>query len=628
MDRDDSASGKTRVATQHGFTALRSGLRLGDRYTIEAIIAAGGFGITYVARHDGLDRVYAIKEHFPRQFAYRDGATLEVRPTDPQVFRWALDRFLEEGRSLARCKHPNIVDVTDVFEANGTAYMVLVYEEGQSLASWLKELARPPTQVEMDQLVDPLLDALGFVHANGLLHRDIAPDNIMVRRDGSPCLIDFGAARQAVAQRSRVMSTIVKTGFSPPEQYTTSGKAQGPWSDIYALGGTLYKCITGEVPPEATERVSDDELVPALVRLGASGSFRPGFLSGIDAALRLKQAERPQSAAAWRADLFAVPPTGLAPRLDEAVAEPAMGRETPPAASTFATRMRDLARRPSREIKATVAAIFAIALLAMGMSAAGFWPGSSRQPALPPQSSRPLPVPVEVEASRNAAAAAQRAAAEAAQRTAAEAAKSKAAEAAQREALAIQRVESEQRALKEKADAEQRQAAQAEAVRQRAEEAEKVRREEAEKRRADDAETRRAAEAEKQKAADIEASQQSDAQRRRTEEAETRKAAAEAEKRQAAETAARKKAAEQQRRAVEIEAQKKIDARERQAEERRKAAAAEQQRQAAAKPAKEPVKEVVKERAAKSCGCSDVCDKPSFYGWINRQLCEQCRAKC
>jgi len=298
--RPDAPLQTRREDAAHGFAALPSGTRLDNRYTIDSVIAAGGFGITYLARHDGLGRTFAIKEHFPRQFAYRDPASREVRSTDPGTYRWALDRFLQEGRSLSRCKHSNVIDVTDVFEANGTAYMVLVYEEGQSLKDWLAALGRPPTQTELDALLVPLLDALAYVHDQGLLHRDLAPDNIIIRPDGQPCLIDFGAARQVIAQRSEMMSAIVKTGFSPPEQYTSTGKAQGPWSDIYALGATLYNCVTGVVPQEATARAIEDELRPAARAAAAPEDYRPEFLAAIDRALRLKQAERPQTVAAWR----------------------------------------------------------------------------------------------------------------------------------------------------------------------------------------------------------------------------------------------------------------------------------------------------------------------------------------
>ena len=192
-----------RVETPHGFSALKIGSRLDGRYVVKSVIAAGGFGITYIAEHETLGTQYALKEHFPRQFAYRDGTTSEVRPSDPAIYSWALDRFLQEGRSLARCKHPNVVGVANVFKENGTAYMVLDYEEGHSFASWLKVLGRPQSQVEIDTILTPLLDALGYVHSQGLLHRDVAPDNIIIRANGQPCLIDFGAARQAIPSAHR-----------------------------------------------------------------------------------------------------------------------------------------------------------------------------------------------------------------------------------------------------------------------------------------------------------------------------------------------------------------------------------------------------------------------------------------
>jgi serine/threonine protein kinase len=295
-----------RLPTANGFSALPTGAVL-DRYRIDSVIAAGGFGITYLCHHVTLGKPYALKEHFPRQFAYREGTTSEVRPTDPDTFTWALGRFIDEGRSLARCTHPNVVGVADVFEANSTAYMVLDYEQGQSLKAWLDELGRPPTQDEIDRLLMPLLDALEYVHGQGLLHRDIAPDNIVIRPDGSPCLIDFGAARQAVAERSQIMSAVVKSGYSPPEQYTRSGRAQGPWTDIYALGATLYRAVTEATPQEAPERQIGDDLRPVAELVTEPARYRPGFLTAIDHALTLRPAERPQTVAAWRDQLFAKP---------------------------------------------------------------------------------------------------------------------------------------------------------------------------------------------------------------------------------------------------------------------------------------------------------------------------------
>jgi hypothetical protein len=294
--------GKDRAPTPDGTGALRAGMEL-ERYRVERVIGAGGFGITYLARHTTLGKPFALKEHFPRQFSYREGGSSTIRATEPETFSWSLGRFIEEGRALARLTHPGIVSVADVFEANGTAYMVLGYEEGQSLKSWLERQGRRPTQAEIDGLLGPLLDALAYVHGQGLLHRDIAPDNIMIRPDGAPCLIDFGAARQAIAERSQVMSAIVKGGFSPPEQYSRSGRAQGAWSDIYALGATLYLAVSGQMPPEALDRMAEDEL-RSLHALARRDSYRPGFLNAVDAALRLKPAERPQTISDWRKMLF------------------------------------------------------------------------------------------------------------------------------------------------------------------------------------------------------------------------------------------------------------------------------------------------------------------------------------
>src|SRR5262249_12106561 len=157
---------------------------------------------------------------------------------------------------------------------------------------------RPPTQEELDRIATSLLDALELLHGANFLHRDIAPDNILIRTDGTPVLLDFGAARRAVGEMSRSLTGIVKAGYSPQEQYATDGRLQGPWSDLYAFGATLYRAVAGEVPEEATLRVSDDRMQPAVQ--AAKGSYRPNFLASIDACLRPKFADRPQSVAELR----------------------------------------------------------------------------------------------------------------------------------------------------------------------------------------------------------------------------------------------------------------------------------------------------------------------------------------
>ena len=210
---------------------LTTGTRI-DHYVIDTVLGAGGFGITYLANHERLGKSFAIKEYFPEEFGFRQGKSVYPTASSGATFRWGLDRFLDEARALGRLKHPSIVDVVSIFEANQTAYMVCAYEEGISFRDWLASLGRPPSQPEIDKVLMPLLSAIEAVHANNLLHRDIAPDNILIRKNGSPVLIDFGAARESTRGRARGHSVIVKKGFSPPEQYSTDPGTQGPWTDI------------------------------------------------------------------------------------------------------------------------------------------------------------------------------------------------------------------------------------------------------------------------------------------------------------------------------------------------------------------------------------------------------------
>ena len=274
---------------------------LDGSYRIERVVGSGGFGITYEAEDINLGTLVAIKEYYPFDFGDRD-STMSVKPKSDrhrQTFDWGRSNFLQEARTLARFEHPSIVRVTRVFEANSTAYMVMRFEQGYSFEAWLGSLGRLPTQAELDSIVAPMLDALQMMHAENFLHRDIAPDNIIVRNDGTPVLLDFGAARRAVAEMSRTMTGIVKAGYSPHEQYSSDSRLQGPWSDLYALGGTLYRAVTGHPPEEATLRVDEDHMPPAAQVARKSG-YRPGFLSAIDACLKVRHSERPRSVAQLR----------------------------------------------------------------------------------------------------------------------------------------------------------------------------------------------------------------------------------------------------------------------------------------------------------------------------------------
>jgi TPR repeat protein len=273
---------------------------LDGSYRIEDVIGSGGFGVTYLAEDINLGNKFALKEYYPFDFGDRD-SRMSVKPKSERhkdTFEWGRASFLQEARMLARFRHPGIVRVTRVFEANSTAYMVMEFEEGKTFENWLKAIGRPPPQEELDRIAASILDALELMHSANFLHRDIAPDNILIRADGSPVLLDFGAARRAVGEMSRSLTGIVKAGYSPQEQYATDGRLQGPWSDLYALGATLYRAVAGQAPEEATLRISDDRTQSAVQ--AAKGSYRPSFLASIDACLRPKFADRPQSVAQLR----------------------------------------------------------------------------------------------------------------------------------------------------------------------------------------------------------------------------------------------------------------------------------------------------------------------------------------
>jgi WD40 repeat protein len=299
--------------------ALPSGTELVGDYRIERVLGAGGFGVTYLADEIALARLVTIKEYFPSDIAARTQG-IEAAPRSKDCasdYRWGLDRFIEEAQTLARFNHTNIVRVYRYFRANNTGYMVLHFEEGQSLKAWLKGLGRAPRQKELDTIVAPLLDALELIHKADFLHRDIAPDNIIIRKAGDPVLIDFGSARGEIASHTKTVSALVKPGYSPYEQYAETSRRQGPWTDIYALGATLYHAVTGKRPPDAPSRMVNDEFVSA--REQALGSYRAGFLKAIDRALALNIESRPQEIAAWRGDLLAPDPprTGWLNRLDK-----------------------------------------------------------------------------------------------------------------------------------------------------------------------------------------------------------------------------------------------------------------------------------------------------------------------
>ena len=316
--------------------ALPPGTRF-EEYRLDAVLGAGGFGITYRAYDANLEKFVAIKEYLPGEFAARTAASTVVphSSTDAQDYQWGLNRFLDEARTLARFDHPHLNKVYRFFEAKGTAYMVLEYIEGETLAGRLQREARLPEDV-LQRMLEEVLSGLEVVHDAGYVHRDIKPGNLMLRaEDGGAVLLDFGAARQAVGRRSQRLTTILTPGYAPIEQYDSKAEDVGPWSDVYALGMVAYRCISGagdaELPDAVTrareQRKGDEDLAPT-VEVG-KGQYSAKLLAAIDWAIEVDEEARPQGVGAWRQALTG---GGVRKGKTRAAGKPAKKVARPPAA--------------------------------------------------------------------------------------------------------------------------------------------------------------------------------------------------------------------------------------------------------------------------------------------------------
>ena len=304
-------------------------------YTLERVLGQGGFGITYLARDTNLDQPVAIKEYLPVDVATRRAdATVRSRSDDQaERYRWGLERFIREARTLARFDHPNIVRVHSVFEFNSTAYIVMRFEEGENLAALL-ERRRTLPEAELMRVLLPIMDGLELVHDASFIHRDIKPDNVHIRADGSPVLLDFGSARLALGH-ARTVTILVAPGYAPFEQYYSTGENQGPWTDIYGLGATCYRAISGIAPMDAIARSKGilgstrEILVPA--RAIGSGRYSERLLKAIDHALEFSENDRPQSLAEWRKELTG--PAAADPAATGPALRPSAPAAVPPAAA-------------------------------------------------------------------------------------------------------------------------------------------------------------------------------------------------------------------------------------------------------------------------------------------------------
>jgi serine/threonine protein kinase len=583
---------------------LPAGTRLRN-YELLSVLGHGGFGITYYAKDTTLGREVAVKEYLPTTLALREnGSTVVPRSTQfAEDFIWGRERFLEEARILATLEGaPAVVRVYDFLEANGTAYMIMGLARGDTLEQRLKrdgKLAPAITQ----RMLDRLLDGLDAVHKTGFLHRDVKPANVILDANNNPTLIDFGASRSSMADRTAAMTAIFTPRYAAAEQLTSD--KQGPWTDIYGLSATLYHAITGKAPPSSLERALNDAYEP-LARLSPEG-YAPGILQGIDVGLTVRAKDRPQSIAEWRDILsstgeqvgdetvFERPKPRPKPKPAPPPVAPTVSRRPSPAAVAAASAAASLASR----LRSAFAEAFASARSAFaGMNRITLYGGAVAAILVgvaggylifPPP---PAPVPdlkaaalsdaakAEAEARQKAEAeAAQRAEAEAKQQAEAEARQKAEADARQKaEADARQKAEAETRRraevearqkaeaeAKQKADAEARQKAEAEA-KQKAD-AEARQRAEAEAKRKADAEAKQKADAEAKQKADAEAKQKADAEAQQKAEAEAKRKAdaeakqkADAEAKQRADAEAKQKADAEAQQKAEAEAKRKADA--------------------------------------------------------------------
>ncbi|HSW24161.1 MAG TPA: serine/threonine-protein kinase, partial [Burkholderiaceae bacterium] len=283
--------------------ALPDGSRLAE-FQIRGVVGEGGFGIVYLAWDASLQRQVAIKEYMPATLAARTHGSLVIPRTDKsaETFALGLRSFVNEAQLLASFDHPSLLKVYRFWEANGTAYMVMPYYQGTTLKKALNALGAPPEEGWLLRQLGQLLDALDVMHRGHCYHRDIAPDNILLLDNGTPLLLDFGAARRVIGDATHALTAFLKPGYAPVEQYAEMPTMkQGPWTDLYALGSVVHYAITGRTPLESVPRLVNDTMVP-LATL-AAGRYSERFLRAIDHALAVRPEQRPQSAIALRDEL-------------------------------------------------------------------------------------------------------------------------------------------------------------------------------------------------------------------------------------------------------------------------------------------------------------------------------------
>lgn len=279
------------------------GSLLAGRYTIGQVLGFGGFGVTYIGYDNTLDRKVAIKEYLPSEFSTRIPGQTEITTYEgerSEQFASGLGKFLDEAKMLAKMQETNgVVQIFNSFKENSTAYIVMEYLEGKTLKTYLEEKGKLSIE-EAKEILHPIIVALKDVHAMGIMHRDIAPDNIYLANDGRVKLLDFGASRFATTSHSKSLSVIIKPGFAPVEQYRSRGD-QGPWTDVYSLAATMYKMITGITPEDAMERVEKEELQkPSKLGIKIPKNIENALMN----ALNIKIEDRTQNVEDFERELY------------------------------------------------------------------------------------------------------------------------------------------------------------------------------------------------------------------------------------------------------------------------------------------------------------------------------------
>ena len=281
-------------------TMLAKGTRL-QEFEVTGVVGEGGFGIVYEAMDTLLNRRVAIKEYMPSQLAARvSQRTVKIRSQEfADTFSAGLKSFINEARMLAQFKHPALVEVFRFWEENGTAYMAMPLYDGPTLKNFLSSHPEMSNERWLRGFLAPVLDALEHMHGMQVYHRDIAPDNLLILKNGAPLLLDLGAARRVIGDMTQALTVILKPGYAPIEQYADDPAVkQGPWTDIYALAAVVYFAITRKAPPPAVSRMIKDPFKP-LSDLAPAG-FSADFLAAVDRGLSVRPESRPQTIEEFR----------------------------------------------------------------------------------------------------------------------------------------------------------------------------------------------------------------------------------------------------------------------------------------------------------------------------------------